>query len=574
MKFIALKILLSFVIVCDIAVLKSQNLNIAHHTYVDEVSCLVSINSKYFYSEIVYSQGFGESTNIIGLNEDGKILFKYNLAFDESNRPRKIIKTFDNCLLIAGGSSGCDYDLGPENFIVKIDTNGVLKFQVTTYPEGGEWPTYISDFIEHTDSSFYFAGGSQVYHFSKNGQFISTFSVDLVVSGAIAPNSNGNFFVNGFDSTWISKTIEINSSGVVINQKYSEYYDFIINHPSSDDFYALGNGSIEKINSSFTPVANSSAFINPGIRISSLVLKHDSIFFTGTASPDDMPVYGILNKDLIPLQVSPSPYKHIYPTGIAVDNKNRINILANARSMIKSIYLMGDNEKSFTSFYRFPFSGNFLSKPDIGVVNISLASAVSNSILGNSLINLKVKIRNYGSDTIKSFCLSSLSRQDICGFDLFHKSYSKIILPHDSIVIETENFYSSLVGYSSKTPDYIFDSEICLFTSVPNEQSDAQINNDNSCSRVSTSDTIVKKTILREIKGFYIYPNPFAGDFKIESESEIKEITIFNLLGCLIRQFPVNAKICTVSDFNESKGIYILKIETGEKMQIKKMIKD
>ncbi|MES2678612.1 MAG: T9SS type A sorting domain-containing protein [Bacteroidota bacterium] len=543
--------------------LSSQNLNIARHSYVDEASHLVSINSKYFYFEKLSANFTNDSANIVGINEKGKIIFKRKISFDMI--PRKFIRTLDYGLLFLGQSFGCD-QFGP-NYILKLDTNGNKRFEISEVPFNNEWPAYIADLSQHADSSFYIAGDSSIYHFSKNWQFISKVSNGLTGTGPMVFSSNGNFIINGNDSLGVYKIIELNPAGSVLNQHNSEPFSSMVCHiPSGSIFGLKSGGIIEKINPSLVSVANTNS---TGFMITSFVLKNDSIFFTGNIG--NKPSYGILNLDLQPLHYTLTPYKKIYPTGITLDNKNRINILANATSAMNKPF-MGSVERSFTAFYQFPVTGSFSSRLDIGISTVSLASIANTGNPGIKTIALKVKVNNYGVDTIRNFCLNTQAQQGFCNFMMFHKSYSAIIPPLSSVEVKTGTFSSSLLGSISDTSSYLFVKDVCLFTTVPNQESDMNIDNDAGCSRLLISDTIVERSIPESLFG--IYPNPFDQTLNIRSASEIEEITMYNLLGQLIWQNPVNDKTYILHDFREAKGVYFLWVKTSEGTQIKKVVKE
>ncbi|HOZ86403.1 MAG TPA: T9SS type A sorting domain-containing protein, partial [Bacteroidia bacterium] len=412
---------------------------------------------------------------------------------------------------------------------------------------------------------------SLILHFSKNGQFISQSSNGLLGSSSMAVTNNGNLMVNGYDTNFVFNTLEINPSGSQVNRQISGDYGAITAHPSSGDYYCSSAGNIIKINSSLMPVATSFTTIVNNISISQFFIKNDSIFFTGVNNLSTTPVYGILNMQLIPLNIIQSYYKKVKPSGITIDNQNRISIIANASSTVGVKPNFFWPQSFSTAFYRFPITGGFVSAHDIGVESFSLISAEKNS-QGELFINLRVNIKNYGADSIFNFCLNSESTQNICGYSLFHKFYNATIHPYGRVSVETGPIQSWLLGLASDTGAYFFKREACLYTSVPNQKSDTEISNDASCSRVSKSDTIVERSVPESPYG--IYPNPFDQTLTIQLTSEIEEITMHNTLGQLVWQSPVYAKTYILHDFRGAKGVYFLRVKTSEGIQIKKVVKE
>ena len=117
--------------------ISAQNINVAHHTYNDLSSNIVSVNSKNYYLEQITYGCCATYANLVGTDETGQILFQTLFAFNDDNWPIKLIKTNDHCLALLGKSINCDVGTNPAylNFLIKLDTTGAIQFQ-----------TYIQNF--------------------------------------------------------------------------------------------------------------------------------------------------------------------------------------------------------------------------------------------------------------------------------------------------------------------------------------------------------------------------------------------------------------------------------------------
>lgn len=563
------KLILFWVLITAYNKSQAQNLNVAYHSYSDYASNLVSINSKYFYSERVFSAVFGDSTYLVGLNSDGTKIFRLHLAYYQAQSVVKIQKTLDNCLWVVGNSSVCDTKSNAKNFIYKVDTNGVIKFQ-TTIPVSG-WPDFFSDGFQHPDSSFYLVSDSALIHYSKGGQFISKVPGGLRYPNSAVLLNNGNIFVNGQSINFVLRNMEISISGIAVNsQNASSDYKLSV-LASNGTIYGMGGGLVEKTNALLQTTNSTSTTLNPDISITSFAVKNDSVFFAGRLMSSKIAIYGVLDQNLNPLYMSQAVYKNVYPTGITIDNQNKINIIAPASSTLNQIV-------SFTSFYQFPITGNFLSTPDVGVKSYSVIYAGYNASQSTAILNLKVMVQNFDADTVKSFYLNHDGTSLFCGYRGFHKLFNTVISPYGSVAIETGDFQIPLSSYNyagtiPTTAGDTFTLNVCLFTTVPNQKSDSDISNDRSCQILQVTVTSINENTLSDVNAFKIYPNPFNNKISIEGDVEIEKIILFNATGNLVKELPVNSKTFSFYNSDLANGIYLLKIETEKGLQIKKIVK-
>ena len=77
------------------------------------------------------------------------------------------------------------------------------------------------------------------------------------------------------------------------------------------------------------------------------------------------------------------------------------------------------------------------------------------------------------------------------------------------------------------------------------------------------------------LEAFRAYPNPTSGILNIKSTQEIDNVTVFNLLGQNVASFTKNELTDSSIDMSElSKGLYLVKVTSGDKTQTLRVTKE
>jgi hypothetical protein len=496
--------------------------------------------------------------SIRGLDIKGQTIFTTPLPGVDINTVERLIVTKDKCLSLIGSGLNCDLMFSPvnRNFLIKMDTNGLIKFQSIIQP----YSERFVDLTQHSDSSYYIVSDSILYHYSKSGIFMSKLNTGLKgIKSAIFLN-NGNLLISGRLNNVI-KNIEMTTSAVIINQQNSgNLFSKFIQTPAGNIFGLTLANSLESITPNLNTISSSSTAINSNIKLQDFTTRNDTIFLTSYNSNSNTPSYIVSDQNFNILYQTPaSTYKNIVPTGISISKNNKINIIAKGTSLIPG-YL------SFTSNYQFPFTGNFVSKQDIGVISFSVVSQSTPYQFSNGLTiqcNLNVTVKNFTNDTIKNFYLNHEGFYTFCQTVSLHKFYDTIILPNSTVNVKTGNFY---IEISENRPD------LCVYTTVPNSSNDIQVNNDGFCMSVAVILDITKKTTQDDV--LKIFPNPFNGVMNFASDHEISKIEIYNASGSLIHENALKNKQYSFDSSEFPNGLYLLKIETEKSVIFKKVFKE
>lgn len=551
----------------------SQNLNVASQQGLDISGDMVSINSKVYYLYRSEKSCCASPIALVSRNESGLELFAKNFGTFNISAFGRLIRTNDNCLFMNGISmKSCDTGPSPQ-FIVKMDTNGIVMFKTEIQQASpiGWLKTAITGITQHPDSSYYLVSSKDLFHYSPSGQFISKITTGLTDITSILALLNDNLLVNGIFNG-VRQNVILTTSGSVIAQQpcLNSITKFV--ETSTSIFALTGNQILEKYDGNLTIQGNSSAALNASNnKICDFVERNDSLFTTGIDLLQ-RPFYAILSSGLTILYQAQSTYKGVKPTGLALNNKNKICIITTSSSKSEPKY-------SFNSLYLLNLTGIFNSQSDIGVTgfsNISTKLDVSSNYV-HSFVNMDVNVKNFGADTVRSFYLNYYSYMNYgiswCYY-LLHKLCQTPIPPGGIISVQTGTFYGQAFYYNSSYPP--IDSmklNMCLFTTVPNESNDIEIDNDAYCDSLVFIVTGVDKNELTD-KIVKVFPNPFNTAIHIRSEEKISEFEFYNSLGALMKKGTLNDKEVEINTKELSPGIYFLKIKTEKGTVAKKIVRD
>ncbi len=83
--------------------------------------------------------------------------------------------------------------------------------------------------------------------------------------------------------------------------------------------------------------------------------------------------------------------------------------------------------------------------------------------------------------------------------------------------------------------------------------------------------TSVKETVLSKAK---IYPNPGQTNFRIESQTTIHELRVYNLFGELVKTLKVEGLNAEVDAGELSNGVYVIQVDKDDTIEIFSWIKN
>lgn len=552
------KLLLIQLIVFYLGGLSAQNYNMARHSQEDYTSNAVTINSKVYFLE----SSRDDSINIVTVGNTGQVLNKVKMNQPGNvSRMAKIGMSLDKKLLVTfWNRPGCD--VGFDDIVFKkYDTTGALIFQVVPSTNNG-----IRDFTQHPDSSFYLVDNTQIFHFSKTGQQLTGLNnLNLSDIRCIKALSNGNLLLNCTDNGQRKNRI-MTTAGVAVYDQVTTHTITSFWESSSGALYAKNtSGSILSYSANLNLLANSANAIGL-VAAADLQLRNDSIFCTGSIFPG-LPWYGILSSTLGVLYQTQSPYPGVAPTGIGVNNQNRVSIISRGTST-------ANIPMSFGGLHQFPLTGSLSSKYDVGVVGFTVTNV--NAILpwwamGTyvATFSMSVDVKNFGSDTVKHFYVNHRFGE-ICLYSL-HKRCDLVLPPNAVTTVTTGLFYSYLPQNAASFQGSVYNHSLCLSTSVPNFENDIDIRNDAWCGSVP----IPIPVGLEELSGenaVSVYPNPASHRVTISSGSTLLKVEVADLSGKMILTQPTNSNDVELMTEQWQRGIYLLRLNTTDGVIHKKLV--
>jgi hypothetical protein len=531
----------------------SQNLNTAIHYGVDQPGNIVSVNSKTYYWERHEVDCCQDYANIIARDHLGNIIWTKVMMSDENNFPQKLIVTNDKNLAIIYRALGCDVD-NTQYYLLKCDTSGNTLFHILL-PQAG-----YCDIASCADSSLYLVNGNTLFQYSKSGQLISQINTGMSNINSLTAMNNGHLLLNGSLGSGI-KNAEFTTGGSIVNQQNASAIDLFVETSAGS---LIGRNKTTKYLEKYS--ANLGHISTSTVSIAAFTLKNDSLFVAGNNIAPNNIFYGICDTSLNTIYYTSESFRGIYPTGISRNNLNKVNIVTKGFS---SLGLM-----PFEGFYELQVNGTFASQSDIGVASFIINSASFKYNYGNmyyGIIDMGVKVKNYGADTIRSFYLNYYAQYFLC-YILLHKQYTVMVPPGDSATVQTGAFYLQPFYSSGQAPN-TKNFKVCLFTTIPNASNDIEINNDSKCDSVLFTFTGIGENYLDEVN-LNLFPNPSESSFTVTSAYMIEKIKIVDLNGECVKEEEINAHESNINSMDLSPGIYFVHFFTEKGRLVKKLVKD
>jgi hypothetical protein len=120
-----------------------------------------------------------------------------------------------------------------------------------------------------------------------------------------------------------------------------------------------------------------------------------------------------------------------------------------------------------------------------------------------------------------------------------------------------------------RTYTYNANDEVLTTTNVP-----AVFDGGNSENTYRYDCTTAVNAVVAEEKTVSIYPNPATDKLNISSLSNVNEIEILNVTGKVIYSTNVNSTTFVVNTSNFSRGLYFVRVASGNEMKTYKFIKE
>ncbi len=558
----------------------SAQTNISFHNYYEMPGQMAKINNKIFFNSFGIPQPplnyYVSPCYLYGVSGNN-ILFQKQILKNETTYINDMIITTDKSIVCVGNAHGCDNPGNPTLFIFKIDTTGNTIFN-TDLPNGNSFQGF-KKVVQYSDSSFFSINDNSLYHFDKNGIFLSKKLTPAFGNTTMALKNN--HFILSSNNT----VTEIDSACNIIHQATttSFYYTKTQVYSANCIIGLTSTGIICKIDSLFNIIATSQS--KQGIlQLTDFQISTDTIYCSAYDTANQFAIFKI-DTSFIDTASIKTNYKYILPQKIAENNN--------------SLYLLS-SENNFSS--RNP-NANLLSvekssaqinlKSDAGVIQTVVDSGyISGYNTGApNYINyltyyyrIKVTVKNLGADTLHQFYVNHKPYNPTnCAMNYYYNQLFNgyNLIPGQSVTITTP-FISAqamnpVFGNISTTNYTVTIDNPCFWTSAPNNKNDAKHLNDSYCIPLSYEAILLDIQQYKLAKNVKVIPNPFNENFNVNSdEIEILSIEVYSIDGKLIKKLTqLSALTISVNLSEIENGFYLLKVLLKDgQYQIIKTIKN
>lgn len=579
------KILLFIILYFFLGNLFSQP-NYASHFQNDEPTAIFVDGNLTFYttSESIAGVSF---TNLYCIN--GSIKFKYTFNSIYNSNVTDIKKLANGNIGLSGNfMPQCDvpnYNL----FFAEIDTNGVLLNLATaslsdywTSNHNVKWFELTSGeklIVCDSLTGIYNAGNAIPMQIENTGEINGSYYNAAEQRGYV------NYCVKtGTTNTYHFNVYDLNSGNQILNIPF----DYQINKMLKSEnkfYYGLTDSSyVIKFDTLFNVISNSK--LSQGtFKINDFDIKNDTIY---ACAEDTLVLLKFnANLNLVYQYTNNQPLIKNYKIGIAPSS-----IIFLSREEANNTFIKYSNVLMAST----DFNGHLNLKNDTYVEDFVVISGSSDPFPANNnwpvnvnlYYSLGVKVRNNGTDTLKSVYLNQmprLSQSSICGYYLNHYLAQNIsIAPGKYAYIAMPTYNDVFTVYPGQQPtnDSVFLASVCVWTSGPNFNGDNDHMNDAICNAVIKLPVITggdKHSFFDQ--GIRIYPNPASQNINLQFTGENQknfqriEFKIINTLGQYVKGGYITSDKYTINLEELESGIYLIAIiNEGSPVYTSKFVKN
>jgi hypothetical protein len=555
--------------------------NRVFHSFNDHSGKLLAIQGNYYFNAMVTTPGFVDSSFIYSVSNSGKMRFRKLIIKNEVTPISAVIETLDHKLALIGHGDGCDFqDSNAKTFLIKMDTNGTIIFD-NSFQIGAN--NFLTAFVQYPDSSFFAVAADSMFHFSKSGSLINIKALGFSAGGTMILLNNSHFLLSKFSGGAFSH-VEIDTSGAIVNQGSSPFAVIkykqigsgaVICQLTDNTIRRLSPGLMETDSFTFPPNATLVDFATHQNAVH-CVGTYSSSF---TSSISTM-FYTKLDTTLNLLSHFNNSSRIMRATSVYAGASANTALLSDCRSGNYMVIGGGNFTGAYTGITTISASGIFTYPYDIGVSALSLDTGFVTLQYGNILkgkYRFKIAVKNYTSDTIRSFYLNAnITAPTICGADYFHQYFSNVVLqPLGTITLTTpfiDHYYASSILNGTVQPTYTI-SNLCFYTTGPNNQFDGNNSNDASCFSIEVPLILGVGNNILQSASIEIYPSPADEILNVKSTFKIKNMIISDLLGKQVTASGGDGNTGKIDTSQLPKGIYILAVETERGSFTRKVIK-
>ncbi|MBI2271235.1 MAG: T9SS type A sorting domain-containing protein [Bacteroidetes bacterium] len=474
-----------------------------------------------------------------------------------------MINSGDSNIVLTSYVTPCDIGT-PAGFVTKCTRSGKLIWKLKFKGDliSAPRPNHIK---ELRSGKLIVSSDSSIYCISEIGDSLWSVKYNHGIIYSTEENLSKELIIGTSKGV-----IRADSNGVLLN-----FYSFqspvknIISANDSTYFITTGT-SILKLNTVFVPMKT----LDLSTKYAQLNLLRKSNYGLWIA--------GIRKSDSAPLiaKVDSSTLLYLYDFSFVGDFLQVYDMNIDGKKIVVAGIVAGfkNNHQFIKSF---DYLGNCTKQnTDIGITDMKLDTAYLYRIpswpTGYHFINFKplLTLKNFGSTTISSFAINTsfYLATPICGTSTYTHKFDTIILPGDSIM-----FHMPLLsdGFIYSTGGNVNYSNLCLWTSVPNNKIDIDHSNDSYCTSFSVPVSINEIFPLDEY--IKVFPNPTYSNIQLSTDPQFLNrnlsFQLFDIAGQVVETGPIIKNLMEIT-LPEDKVMYLLKITDKNHTRQIKLIKN
>jgi hypothetical protein len=550
-----------------------SNFNRAYHG-INEICnpFIIEIGSNIFYTtQNIDATNFGFN-HLYNHSASGNLIFNQTLSVP--SKPLLGLKSLDNQLILVGGSPQCDVVPPTQtNYLTKLNTTGTTIFQSTFTTNSFDNPKAC---IQALDSSYFIFTDSSFIKISKAGQLIFKITSGLSEVSSALLLANNNFLVSAKILNMPS-FVTLAPTGTIVNtvstNKLYSQLSFYVNQK----IMARGvDGKLYKFSSGINIIASSN--LSTGQSFGQFVLHNDTLHCLLTSSVA-LSSYGVCDTAFSFFSNISTSTQKLSQKALAVISTNKVAILNEGEASINNSFVSNSSIHRYAGLSVIDkySSNNFnYDLALLDVVSDSAYAICTNTSLSPTLcrvfLRAKIKVKNLGNGIVTSFKLNCYEYPHVaCGVYFYQQQFSQLSLkPGDSITVLSNRFIER--AYITPTSS-ITQTPFCFYVSVPNNEVDKTLNDNELCKSFNFITTGLKENEkLNSV--FKIFPNPFNNELKIESNEQILNYKLIDVFGKILFTGNADNKTFNLKTENLIQGIYFLKVETEKGIITKKIVKE
>ena len=520
-----------------VVLVKAQTWNVGIHTNNDKFyGQLWTTNHEINLLEF---QSYDRYTMWIKYNQNGSLLWSKRICTDLL----AYAPLSNNQLLVAHTNFDCDAGGNIQKFS-SYDANGNLNFTALL--------TYSPTGIHVINDSTYWVFNTQILSVFQNSIASSINWTFTKIHCTI--NLSPDTVLVSASSNSVNCLFRFTENGMKIDSIITPSLIYDLDYLSYGNLLGSGdNGTLYKYTHQLNLISNSSS--NPYKFYTHQITRNDTVIGIGNQNSSQAVVYMNSNFQILNSCLFSTP------------NHTLLSVCLNQNKLI-SVSNLYQGRSFQIGLKSSPIAGNLNFKNDAEITLNSIAIDSSFTFYPYKIyrFNANVTIKNNGPSFLSTVHIYKHAEYNFNCFQYIDfKEYTVSLAPGAQTTFSVSKYHFRFDPTMPTT-----NVEVCMYVSMPNNQSDSITVNNESCLSIPVS--VLGLNDLNS--NIALYPNPFNETLILEGDTPLHMVRVYSINGQLLFEFhPGEAVYKTNTDAWE-KGMYLIEYETRLGRYHQKVIKD